>query len=374
MQEIYYSHTIYRSTIIDSTRFFQIKLPVSILKTRYWDLRPRVLLKKLRDSGCAEYSVISVDPPVFYLYLGRVLSPVYKLLKNSDAYFLFAFTRPMEERSDIEKLKTDSVRHEMNYPRHRFIFLCNSTGEFELLREYRLDAVLINHNCFIDERIFTVKHDAEKIYDAVYDVQIARIKRHYLASGIKSLALITYLFYPGLREPFVFDVMRAFDKAHWLNKPYGRDYRVLTPVEVAEALNRCRVGLCLSAEEGGMYASIQYMLCGLPVVSTRSRGGRDEFFDDRYAKIVDDDPEAVRKGVEDIIGRNVPPDLILEETIKKMTAHRERFIALIEGIYRDHGIRRDFRREWNRMFFNKMLRLRKIDEAVEIISGKGSAP
>ncbi|MFI5322346.1 MAG: hypothetical protein ACHQ6U_02155 [Thermodesulfobacteriota bacterium] len=93
------------------------------------------------------------------------------------------------------------------------------------------------------------------------------------------------------------DVIDRFEKAHWFNKPYQKNYRVLTPEEMADALNRCMVGLCLSAEECGMYASVQYMLCGLPVVSTRSKGGRDEFFYDRYVKIVDDDSKAVRKGV-----------------------------------------------------------------------------
>ncbi len=331
-------------------------------------------LKKLKDRGRAEYSVISADPPVFYIYLGKVLPPVYQLLKDRDAYFLFAFTRPMEDRSVVENLKTDKVSHEKKFPRHRFIFLCNSTGEFELFKEYGLDAYLINHNCFLDERIFTVEPDAEKVYDAVYDARIARVKRHHLASEVESLAFITYLFYPGLREPYVHDVIRGFDKAHWFNKPYERDYRVLAPREVAGALNKCRVGLCLSCEEGGMYASTQYMLCGLPVVSTRSRGGRDEFFDSRYVKIVDDSPEAVKAGVLEMIGRNIPAGLVREETIRKITVHRERFISLVQRIYGEQGIDRDFRGEWGRIFFNKMLRPRKIDEAVKILSEKGSPP
>lgn len=347
---------------------------MSILKTRYWDLRPRVWLKKLRDRGRAEYSVISVDPPVFYIYLGRTLPPVYEMLKDRDAYFLYAFTRSMEERSVVENLKKDTDAHQKKFPRHRLIFLCNAVREVELLSEYGLNAHLINHNCFADERIFTVKPGAEKAYDAVYDAQLARVKRHYLASGIESLALITYLFYPGLKEPFVIDVIREFDKAHWFNKPYGRDSRVLTPGEVADALNRCRVGLCLSAEEGAMYASIQYMLCGLPIVSTRSKGGRDEFFDDRYVRVVDDSPGAVRAGVEELIGRNIPAGLVRGETIKKMTVHRERFIGLVQGIYGEHGVERDFRREWEGLFFNKMLRSRKVSEAVNILSGKESPP
>lgn len=318
--------------------------------------------------------MVSVDPPVFYVYLVSTLPPVYEMLKDRDAYFLYAFTQSMEERSVAENLKKDTDAHKKKFPRHRLIFLCNAGREAELLSEYGLSAHVINHNCFVDERIFTVKPGAEKAYDAVYDAQLSRVKRHYLASGIESLALITYLFYPGLKEPFVLDLLREFDKAHWFNKPYGRDGRVLAPGEVADALNRCRVGLCLSAEEGGMYASIQYMLCGLPVVSTRSKGGRDEFFDDRYVRIVDDSPGAVRAGVEELIGRNIPAGLVRGETIKKITDHRERFIRLVQGIYGEHGVERDFRREWEGLFFNKMLRSRKVSEAVKILSGKGNPP
>ncbi|MFI5322345.1 MAG: hypothetical protein ACHQ6U_02150 [Thermodesulfobacteriota bacterium] len=54
--------------------------------------------------------------------------------------------------------------------------------------------------------------------------------------------------------------------------------------------------------------------------------------------------------------------------------HRERFNALIEGIYRDHGIRRDFREEWGSIFFNKMLKLQNLGEVKRILSQKRDAP
>ncbi len=49
--------------------------------------------------------------------------------------------------------------------------------------------------------------------------------------------------------------------------------------EVARKLNACRVGMCLSETEGAMFAAVEYLLCGLPVVSTPSQGGRDVWFD-----------------------------------------------------------------------------------------------
>ena len=72
-------------------------------------------------------------------------------------------------------------------------------------------------------------------------------------------------------------------------------------------LSRARVGLCLSEEEGAMFASIEYLLCGLPVVSTPNMGGRDFFFDEKFSQTVDPSEEAVRVGVEKMISLRLDP-------------------------------------------------------------------
>jgi glycosyltransferase involved in cell wall biosynthesis len=48
---------------------------------------------------------------------------------------------------------------------------------------------------------------------------------------------------------------------------------------VNQGLARAVVGLCLSTVEGSNYASMEYMLAGLPIVSTPSIGGREVYFD-----------------------------------------------------------------------------------------------
>lgn len=57
--------------------------------------------------------------------------------------------------------------------------------------------------------------------------------------------------------------------AHWFNHE-GSACEWLDSEELNRCLNQCRLGLCLSAVEGPMYASIEYLLAGLPVVSTES--------------------------------------------------------------------------------------------------------
>ncbi|WP_164127899.1 glycosyltransferase, partial [Stenotrophomonas maltophilia] len=61
----------------------------------------------------------------------------------------------------------------------------------------------------------------------------------------------------------------------------------LTPEAVNRVYNQAAVGLCLSAVEGAMCASMEYLMAGLPVVSTPSVGGRDVYFDPDYCIIAE---------------------------------------------------------------------------------------
>jgi len=103
-----------------------------------------------------------------------------------------------------------------------------------------------------------------------------------------------------------------------------------------------------------MYASMEYLLCGLPVVTTRNTGGRDVFFDPKYVCWVDDDAASVSEGVAELIRRKLDPEIIRRDTIEKMQPHRERFIRLIQSIYDHERAGRDFRSEWDNVFVNKM--------------------
>jgi glycosyltransferase involved in cell wall biosynthesis len=78
-----------------------------------------------------------------------------------------------------------------------------------------------------------------------------------------------------------------------------------------------------------MFASIEYLLCGLPVVTTRNSGGRDVFFDPEYVETVDDDSEAVNRGVLNLIARAPNASLIRAKTLLKMEEHRQRLRELL---------------------------------------------
>ena len=77
------------------------------------------------------------------------------------------------------------------FPEHRLIFMCNSEEALYQCRLNCIEAAFVNHNCFIDERLFQPA-DKEKTFDCVYNARFCKVKRHSLISDDINLAVITY--------------------------------------------------------------------------------------------------------------------------------------------------------------------------------------
>lgn len=321
----------------------------------------------------APHSLISTEPPIFYMtyslseefYLAS-LEPIFKYFQDRTVYFLKTWWWDMESPYEVAKVREIENQHIRQYPKHKFIHLCNTVQQQQVFDEYRLNAVFCNQNCLIDERIFKPINDMIKRFDAVYDARIWSYKRHLLAQKIDSIAFI-YTFDPT--EAYYHEVRSLFPHAHYFNHALAKDTMslMLSPEIVNECLNACRVGLCLSSVEGAMYASIQYLLSGLPVVSTKSKGGRDVFFDEEYALIVEDDPDAVKEGVDELIRRNISPDNIRLKVLEKVQEHRLTLIKLVQTIYDQEEIDKDFSLEWENIFFNKLYKLQRPEQTIKQI-------
>jgi glycosyltransferase involved in cell wall biosynthesis len=308
------------------------------------------------------YLLLSADPPILRVcdWVLREKSfgigQIFEFLAEARAYFLVPLSWTHERRPEaVEELRRWRDAHLRAYPEHRFIHTCNTEAERTLFESKGLDAILFNSNASLDERIFRILPNVPRRFDAVYDARISRFKRHELAAGIASLALISKRVGDQGIEDYEAATQRLLAHAHWFNNPFRPDFRVLSEEEVNHGLNQCRVGLCLSAQEGQMMASIQYLLAGLPVVSTPSLGGRDVFFDDDYALIVEPTPDAVAAGVQALIARNIPAEAIRARTLAKVAEHRERLIGLVNRIYAGCGMARDFRLEWPQVYRNGLL-------------------
>ena len=113
-----------------------------------------------------------------------------------------------------------------------------------------------------------------------------------------------------------------------------------------------------------MYASIQYLLAGLPVVSTPSVGGRDLFFGSDTALIVEPTVAAVRAGVAEMVRRQLPPTHIRQRALARVDEHRRTFIARVQRVYDEAGVRRSFAGEFATRFYNRLLTYQRHTEVI----------
>jgi glycosyltransferase involved in cell wall biosynthesis len=205
---------------------------------------------------------------------------------------------------------------------------------------YGFTGKIINHNCFLDENKFKII-DSEKLYDAIYTARFAEFKRHFLASKIENLALVAGNTW-GLKT-------EEIPKYKYLNKVH------LSPEEVVQKLSESKCGLILSEFEGACYSSSEYLLCGLPVVSTWSHGGRDIWFNEYNSIICDANPDAVAASVKKIINLKRDPHRIREMQIRFANEQRLNFIEMHNEVLDSVGEKKVAREYFEKNYIHKLL-------------------
>jgi glycosyltransferase involved in cell wall biosynthesis len=246
---------------------------------------------------------------------------------------------------------THAAEHRRRHPRHRFSFLCNTPAQEPPFAAAGWPVTTMNANMFIDESTFRPLPKAEPAFTAIYNARLSKDKRIDLAAGIERACFI--YFYSDELTVSEFHAEHArlsalMPTATFLNRltPKGCEY--LWGKDINAALNRSRVGLCLSPVEGQMRASMEYMLAGLPIVSTPSIGGRDYFFDPDYCLVTPADPRSIAEAVAALIARNIPRDYIRQKTWARVERERARFTAFMQNRIGRRGGGQDFaaRFEW----------------------------
>jgi glycosyltransferase involved in cell wall biosynthesis len=299
--------------------------------------------------------VISKDPIVILTVCNNWenYNQIAKQLGQNPVYF---FVMPEWTREgkfadwDVEQ----QARAKVSFPNLNFVTLCSSSREVEILNSKGLQAVLCGHNAFLDPALFKPL-GLEKRWDAVCDAQIAPYKCNHLARRIKSLVLVSA---PAPKEhynaDYILRIKRDLAHAFWSNVNTTGNYRFLNAEEINTIYNQSKVGLILSGEEGGCYAAIQYLLAGLPVVSTKNIGGRDSFADPSYWTTVDPDECAVEQAAAKFISDPPNPQMVRQKTIEKMMEHRSHFEDEVNRILQSHGKAVRNADAWEKIYLNKM--------------------
>jgi hypothetical protein len=301
-------------------------------------------------------AVLSGDPLISYsgkvprLPLGLASIDAVALRKRS-AWFLISPTWSIEENGIAEELHELAVLHRRRNPHHRLIFVCNTPSETSAMQKLGEAALFYNKTANTSERIFRPLDDIRVEFDAIYNAQLVPWKRHELSLEIANCAFLFYLdrSRPGFAEASAAIVTRhASVPGHaFLNRFDENNVPIRFPLsEVNRQLNRASVGLCLSEREGAMFASTEYLLSGLPIVTTPSAGGRHVYHDEEYCWTVPPNSRSVADAVYALKAKAIPRAYIRDRTLRRLEPDRERFLTLINAILEESGSQKRLGNPW----------------------------
>lgn len=205
--------------------------------------------------------------------------------------------------------------------------LCNTEEQVDMCSQVGFNGWFINHNCLLDENLYRINNSIDKCYDAVLNARPEKWKRHWLASDIGNLALIVGHRFNGKEFINLDEIPHVYENKERLDVN-----------GVCDILNKSKVGLCLSSSEGACYSSSEYLLCGIPVVSTVSMGGRDIWYTEYNSIIVDETSLSVSHAVKELISRDLDPYKIRNEHVRQMKVHRKRFSLMIDDIFKKRNV------------------------------------
>ncbi|MER9330762.1 glycosyltransferase [Mesorhizobium sp. M0488] len=298
--------------------------------------------------------VLSHDPLLIYTSIGgpRPLNSIVAIsrrLGSRRAVFLMIPSWTLERPHVIEKLGKDLAWHRERFPHHELIFLCNTEAERRLVTAVGGTAIFSNHNLMVSEEIFRPLPDVPVEFDAVYNGRISHTKRHHLAFDVERLVHITFSIgeLPPAGDRAFIRRMRKQSPLHRIANPIVDGLPApLTPQAVNGVYNQAAVGLCLSAAEGAMCSSMEYLMAGLPVVSTPSLGGRDVFFDPDYCIITEPEPAAIRRAVDTLRDRAISREEIRGRTLAKVWPQRRELMEFLAALLDRMGSREPPLSQW----------------------------
>lgn len=246
-------------------------------------------------------SIVSTDPKIILVGLngderfsGSFLD-CHQFMNVDERYYFFL--NPMWSlASDSYRDRTFKavVRAFETFPQHKYIALANDPNELDRCTSSLppgIKTYICGEHCATDLTTFRYKK-SPIIHDAAYIARADAYKRISLCSQIESVCLISRGITTSLFEQISVEVPGLV----CLNI-CGSSVRQLTPDEVSGALHSSGCGLILSCREGQNRATIEYLLCGAPVVTTPSQGGRDRWLHPGNSIYAQASPAAVAEAV-----------------------------------------------------------------------------
>lgn len=318
--------------------------------------------------------VLSTHPLIIHGYnFGHIFSPVKQLapyLGDQDAAFIVTINWSICDQKKVERLSRAYYSHSKTFPRQKVVMLANEPKEWEFLQQEGIPSVLCNQNAFLDERLYKPLRRTLR-YNAVINARMSPYKRITLAQKVKNCCLITYKCHKedDNYEKQIYGHMPFMNFIQYKNGIWSGQLNI---DQLCEIYAQSGCGLILSPEEGACFAAAEYLLCGLPVVTTPNRGGRDLLFDKDYVIWCSPDADSVAAAVDKALSLKISPEEIRRRTVEKMETHRAVYKRLVTSIALEAGSSSDYASTWDSFFINKMYYLYKDErEAVRALNRLG---
>ena len=244
------------------------------------------------------------------------------------------------ERHDLKPLFLILKKITMAFPNNRFLIAANTEFSAYRFSAARLPSMLFPNSIFQDENVFVPVSEEVKGLprsDALAIAHFGHFKRHDLCSKLKK-PLFVYSHNPeGMLEDDMARVKGLCPDAIFVNHLLGNnEYERLDGPTIANVASHAKVGLCLSEEEGHMRASIQMLMCGLPIVTVPCIGGRERYYDDVISCEVEPTPEGVCQGVKELVNRKLTPLEVRSRVLDKVQMDRKNCLQSLNKLLRNN--------------------------------------
>jgi len=289
--------------------------------------------------------ILSASPLVTFSLTNRLLpaglaSFASDLIGERRGLHLLHHSWTLEEDNQAEMIAAGVRQAQTILPGSDFIMLCSNDMEVLACHKHGLKAMVGSALIFTDERLWYPRRADPTLgrFDAAYVARLDRMKRHELASQIGRPLFIYGQALEEAPDEALDRLRSALPRAHFFNHDAnGGRYQRASPDVIARLFAVSGVGLCLSAIEGCMRATMEYLLCGLPVVSTPSTGGRDRYLGTGYCRVVDqDDPEAIAHAVHALSSLNLDRQRVRDHVGQVLAFDRHNFLLALNKTIRSH--------------------------------------
>lgn len=239
----------------------------------------------------------------------------------------------------------------------QFIFCAPDHYTDTVIKSLGYNSILVNHNCFLKYDQFNINRAEETKYNAVINSRPFWWKRVFLAENIEDVAYICGSDW-------------ANDDTSWRGyKDYNNftTFNEICPDDVNRLYNESMCGMILSGNtgenqqglcEGANYSSSEYLLSGLPVITTPNQGGRNYWLNDSNSITVEPSSDTLPEAVETVklmleLGK-FDRLQIREDFIKQSNKTRKTFNNKVQELFNESDIDLDASDYFDENYIYKM--------------------